>query len=129
MERGLQPAASSDSSAWSVQSFSSPIPHFVPLKDSGQSMCDPRCLQWQSVKICSHIVAVAEKIGKVSPFLHWCNDVTSVGMLNMPKGRGQKGGVPKRKRARKPAPEPKQTTSRQSLTTSSSTTPTLPAHH
>jgi hypothetical protein len=134
MERGLQPAASSDSSAWSVQSFSSPIPHFVTSKESGQFMCDPRCPQWESLKICSHTVAVAEKIGKLSPFLHWYNttikqlNVTSVGMLNMPKGRGQKGGVPKRKRARKPAPEPKQTTSRPSLTTSSSTTTASTSH-
>ena len=36
MERGLQRAASSDDSAWSVQLFSSPIPHFVTYKDNGQ---------------------------------------------------------------------------------------------
>ena len=126
MERGLQHAASSDNSAWSVQSFSSPVPHFVTSKESGQFMCDPQCPQWASLKICSHTLAVAEKMGQLSPFLHWYTtayqqvNVTSVGMLNMPKGRGQKGGVPKRKRARKSAPEPKQITSRPSPTTSTS---------
>ena len=127
MERGLQHAASSDSSARSVQSFSSPVPHFVTSKESGQFMCDPQCPQWESLKICSHTVAVAEKMGRLSPFLCWYTatnqrvNVTSVGMLNMPKGRGQKGGVPKRKRARKTAPEPEQITSRLSLASSSST--------
>ena len=84
MERGLQRAASSDSSAWSVQSFSS---HFVTSKESGQFMCDPQCPQWESLKICSHTVAVAEKMGRLSPFFtlvycsksagkrHLCGDV------------------------------------------------------
>ena len=89
-------------------------------------MCDPQCPQWVSLKICSHTLAVAEKTGQLSPFLHWYTtasqqiNITSVGMLNMPKGRGQKGGVPKWKRARKTAPEPKQITSRPSLTTPTS---------
>ena len=43
LEQGLQPAASSDRSAWSVQSFSSPIPLFVTSKENGQFMCDPPC--------------------------------------------------------------------------------------
>ena len=126
MERGLQQAASSDNSAWSVQSFSSPVPHFVTSKESGQFMCDAQCPQWVSLKICSHTLAVAEKTGQLSPFLHWYTtasqqiNVTSVGMLNIPKGRGQKGSIPKRKRARKTAPEPKQITCRPSLTTSTS---------
>ena len=128
--------ASSDSSVWSVQSFSSPIPHFVTSKESGQFMCDPHCPQWERLKICSHTVAVAEKVGKLSAFLHWYTttikqpNVTSAGMLNMPKGRGQKGGVPKRKHVRKPAPEPKQVTSRPSLTSSSSSiNPSASASH
>ena len=126
MERGLQRAASSDNSAWSVQSFSSPVPHFVTSKESGQFMCDPQCPQWVSLKICSHTLAVAEKMGQLSSFLHWYTtayqqvNVASVGMLNMPKGRGQKGGVPKRKRARRMETEPEQITSRPSLTTSAS---------
>ena len=126
MERGLQQAASTDNSAWSVQSFSSPVPHFVTSKDNGQFMCDPQCPQWTSLKICSHTLAVAEKTGRLSLFLQWHTttwqqaNVTCVGMLNMPKGRGQKGGVPKRKRTRKTAPEAEHITSRPSLTLSSS---------
>ena len=56
---------------------------------------------------------MAEKIGQLSLFfLHWYTiayqqeNVSSVGMLNMPKGRGQKSGVPKWKCARKLAPKP-----------------------
>ena len=99
--------------AWSVQSFTSPVPHFVTSKESGQFVCDPQCPQWVSLQICSHTLAVAEKMGQLSPFLHWYTtayqqmNVTSMEMLNMPKGRGQKGGVPKQKSARKSAPEPK----------------------
>lgn len=129
MERGLQPAASSDNSAWSVQSFSSLVPHFVTSQGNGQFLCDAQCPQWVNMKICSHTLAVAEKIGQLSSFLNWYSttnqhvNVTSVGMLNMPKGRGLKGGVPKRKRVRKSVSEPEQITSRPSLTTAISSTP------
>ena len=135
MERGLQRAASSDDSAWSVQSFSSPIPHFVTSKDSGQFLCDQQYPQWVSLKICSHTLAVADKVGQLSRFLHWhamahqLVNVTSVGMLNMPKGRGQKGGVPKRKRTRKSVSEPEQITSRPSLTSTPSASLTTSAPH
>lgn len=32
--------------------------------------------------------------------MHQTANITAVGMMNMPKGRGQKGGVPKCKRVR-----------------------------
>ena len=38
-ERGLQRAASSDLTAWSVQSLSSAVPHFITSKADGQFLC------------------------------------------------------------------------------------------
>lgn len=71
--------------------------------------------------MCGHTLAVAEKTGRLSAFLKWYAtkyqnvDITTVGMLNMPQGRGRKGGVPKRKRSRKQASDPVVVTSRPSL--------------
>ncbi len=121
-ERGLQRAASSDPNAWSVMSLSSSVPHFVTSKEDGQFLCDAQCPQWVSAKICSHTVALAERSGKLAAFLHWYmyistnqdTNITRLGMLNMPKGRGQKGGVPKRKRSRTKATEPEVVVSRPS---------------
>ena len=135
MDRGLQRAASSDNSAWSVQSFSSPVRHFITSKKSGQFICDPQVPQWVSLNICSHTLAVAKKMEQLSPFLHWYTtayeqvNVNLVGMLNMPKSRDQKGGVPKWKRPRKTASETEQITSKPSLTTSASRAVLLPAYH
>ena len=69
-ERGLQPATSSDPNAWSVQSASSAVPHFVTSKEDGQFLCDTHCPQWVSSKICSHTLAVDERCGKLAAFLH-----------------------------------------------------------
>lgn len=126
-ERGLQRAASSDPTAWTVQSFSSAVPHFVTSKPSGQYLCDPQCPQWISSKICSHTIAVAEHTGKLAAFLSWYvasnqkADITSLGLVNMPKGRGQKGGVPTRKCCRAKATAPEIVVSRLSLQSTSTT--------
>ncbi len=126
-ERGLHRAASSDPTAWSVQSLSSAVPHFVTSKADGQVLCDAQCPQWVSTKICSHTVAMAERSGKLAAFLKWYvstsqeTNVTNLGMLNMPKGRGQKGGIPKRKRSRAKASEPEVVVSRPSLRAAPST--------
>ena len=110
-----------------------PIPHFVTFKESGQFVWSS-CTQWENLKICSYTVALAEKVEKFAFYTGTMQQLSSqmspLGMLNITKGRGQKGGVPKWKRVRKPAPEPKQITSRPSLTTSlSSISPsTSPSH-
>lgn len=75
------------------------------------------------MKICSHTLVVGEKMGQLSPLLHWhvtTNQQVNVEMLNMPEGRGQKGGVLKQKSARNMVPEPEQIISIPSLTTTSS---------
>lgn len=120
-KRGLQRAASSDPTARSVQSSTSAVPHFITSKADGQFLCDTQCPQWVSSKICSHTVAVAERCGKLATFLNWYvttnqeTNITSLGLLNMPKGCGQKGGVPKRKRCRAKAVEPETVVLRPSL--------------
>ncbi len=84
-ERGIQHAASSDPTAWSVQSFSSAVPHFVTSKENGQFLCDAQCLQWVSTKICSHTVAAAERSGHLSKFLKWYVATTSVQTSPLPE--------------------------------------------
>lgn len=72
-DRGLQPAASSDLNAWSVQSASSAVPHFVTSKEGGQYLCNTYCTQWVSSKICSHSMAVAEsgwEVGCISSVVY-----------------------------------------------------------
>lgn len=87
------------------------MPHFVTSKENGQYLFDTHCPQWVSSKICSHTLAVAEICGKLANFLHWYistnqdTNVTALGLLNMPRCRGQKGGVPKRKRSKTSDPE------------------------
>lgn len=65
-----------------------------------------------SSQICSHILVAAEINGELKMFLQWytSNDlqpnVTQLGMAGLPRGRGRKGGIPKRKRLRTPAASP-----------------------
>ena len=54
-----------------VKSNSHPCPHHVTLKKSGQYCCDSECPNWQSLCICSHSVAAAEKEGDLEPFIEW----------------------------------------------------------
>ena len=56
--------------------------------------------------ICSHSVAVAELNDALAAFITWFNqcdsqpNVTTLAMTGLPRGRGRKGGVPKRTRQR-----------------------------
>lgn len=66
-------------------------------------MCDDNCLQWKSSQICSHVVAVSEKLGELSSFLKWfisTKQQPNVAMHGLPAGSGRKGNVPKRKRSK-----------------------------
>ena len=54
-----------------IKSNSHPCPHHVTLKKSGQYCCDRECPNWQSLCICSHSVAAAEKEGDLKPFVEW----------------------------------------------------------
>ena len=93
-----------------VTSRSGSLP--VQVVSPGHYICDKNCLQWTSSQICSHTLAAAEINGDLQLFLQWytSNDVqpniTQLATANLPKGRGQKGGIPKRKRLRTPAASP-----------------------
>ena len=93
-----------------ASSFSSKTPHFVSSRFGGQYVCDSACIHWNSAKICSHTLAVAESNGELNQFLQWYSisgvspNITRLGMEGLPKGRaGQKGGRSKRKRTRSDA--------------------------
>ena len=90
-----------------VKSNSRPRPHHVTLKKSGQYCCDSECPNWQSLCICSHSVAAAEKEGDLEPFVEWYKrskklpNLTKLITTKMPKGRGRKGGTaPPKKKAK-----------------------------
>ena len=45
-------------------------PHYVQLKNC-KYLCDKECIQFQCMKICSHVVAVAQKSGRLDEYLRW----------------------------------------------------------
>ena len=99
MGNGITAAPSDDKKARMASSFSGKTPHFVSSRSGGQYVCDSACIQWNSAKICSHTLAVAEANGELKQFLQWYStsgvspNITVLGMEGLPKGRaGQKGG-------------------------------------
>lgn len=91
-----------------VRSYSSTRPHLVIAKKNGQYACDGECPNWKSLSICSHAVAAAEKSGDLIEYIGWLTktkkpspNLTKLVLTNMPKGRGQKGNAPPRKRKKK----------------------------
>ena len=99
MGNGITAAPSDDKKARMTSSFSGKTPHFVSSRSGGQYVCDSTCIQWNSAKICSHTLAVAEANGELKQFLQWYStsgvspNITILAMEGLPKGRaGQKGG-------------------------------------
>ena len=110
MDNCITAAPGDDKRARMVSSFSSKTPHFVSSRTKSQYVCDSACVQWNSSKICSHTLAVAETNGELKDFLQWYStsrvspNITNLAMEGLPKGRaGQKGGRAKRKRTRSDA--------------------------
>ena len=69
MGNGITAAPSDDRRARMASSFSGKTPHFVSGRSNGQYVCDSACIQWNSAKICSHTLAVAETNGELRQFL------------------------------------------------------------
>ncbi|MCG8621954.1 MAG: hypothetical protein MJE68_08180, partial [Proteobacteria bacterium] len=92
MGNGITAAPSDDRRARMASSFSGKTPHFVSGRSNGQYVCDSACIQWNSAKICSHTLAVAETNGELRQFLQWyttsgvCPNITVLGMEGLPKG-------------------------------------------
>ena len=90
-----------------VKSTSGSRPHLVTFKKSGQYACDNECPNWKSMGVCSHSVAAAQDNNDLVTFIEWMKktkrspNLTKLLVAKMPKGRGQKGGVPPRKRKKK----------------------------
>ena len=65
-----------------VASKSGDAPHFVktPPTLTGQFICDDRCLNYKTYKICSHTVAAAESSGKLREFVAWYKKNKSVNL-------------------------------------------------
>ena len=54
-----------------VKSYSGSRPHLVKVKKCAQYCCDGDCPNWQSLHLCSHTVATAEKAGQLQAFVEW----------------------------------------------------------
>jgi len=118
---GITPAPGVDSKARMVISHSQVAPHHVRSCSDGRYLCDSNCLQWMSSQVCSHTLAVAEQNGELLKFLQWYvklgqgPNFSSIALSGLPKGRGQKGGRPKRQRAKSSNPVPDNYTLRPGL--------------
>lgn len=111
-KNAITPAPGNDTKARMVLSLSQNVPHHIRSCSNGQYLCDNNCPQWMSSQICSHTLAVAEQNSELLNFLEWYvklgqgPNLSSLGLSGLPKGRGQKGGRPKRQRARSTTPAP-----------------------
>ena len=87
-----------------VLSRSGKRPHLILPCKGGRFKCDSDCLNFKSLGICSHSVAVAECNNLLTEFLaHFQKakkkpNFTAVSLHGVPAGSGKKGGVAPRKR-------------------------------
>ncbi len=90
-----------------VASRSGSRPHLVTKGKDGLYHCDGECANYRSLKMCSHVVAVAQVNGDLLRFVESFGkkrrhpNLTKLALHGMPAGRGRKGQQPPRKRARK----------------------------
>ena len=87
--------APGDADGWMVKSYSGPRPHYIrKLKNS--IACDDHYLSYNSMKICSHTVALALKTQCLSKFLKWfvtskhSPNFTSLAEAGKPASAGKK---------------------------------------
>ena len=103
-EHAIVPAPGQSPEAKMVLSYSGKAPHMVTPVGGGGLNCDANCVNWKSLGICSHSIAVAEINGKLAHFISFVQkkkkrpNLTNLTTTTMPRGRGRKGGVPPRKR-------------------------------
>ena len=89
-------APGSDEKAHSVISSSGNPPHMVTLRKNGQYVCDKSCANRNSLRICSHTVAVAELNRDLSQFVSWLikakkrPSLTKLVVTNMPMAGARK---------------------------------------
>ena len=91
----------------------SQMPHMVNVKSTGAVDCDKNCMHFVTFKICSHVLAVADRNGVLQRFLNFYNkkkispNLSALANANLPDTRGKKptkstqkrkGGDPNRRR-------------------------------
>ena len=95
-QRGFAVASSHDPSK----------PHVVTPLASGEVKCSG-CPQFNRLSICSHSIAIAEKVSILRKFLSWYTNIkpkpnfSQAANQGMPDGRGKKGERPSRKQKSK----------------------------
>lgn len=120
-ENGIILAPGDNTKARMVLSYSQNTPHPVRSHSDGRYLCESHCIQWMSSQICSHTLAVAEHNGDLMNFLQWYiksgqnPNISALGLSGLPRGRGQKGGKPKRQRSKVPPTTPDNYTLRPGL--------------
>ena len=105
-DSAIVPALGHPADSCMVLSRSGKRPHLVTPKKNGGFSCDEECQQYRSSKVCSHVVAVAERSQRLRALLLSLQREKSSGpslsklaLTTMPKGRGRKGSkVPPRKK-------------------------------
>ena len=81
-------------------------PHSVRVSDTGRVTCNESCVRWARHNICSHTVAVAEKVEMLSKYLQWFRNrrktvtLTKVAEVGAPQTSGQKHKATQRKKGR-----------------------------
>ena len=68
-KEAIVPAPGQVPEARMVLSYSGKVPHMVTPNKSRSFCCDSSCVNWKSLDICSHTVAVAEVNGKLYLFV------------------------------------------------------------
>ena len=104
-QHGMSPAPGQPEEARMVLSRSGKRPHLILPCKRGHFKCDSDCLNFKSLGICSHSVAVAECNNLLTEFLaHFQKakkkpNFTAVSLHGVPAGSGKKGGgVPRKRR-------------------------------
>ena len=103
-QHGMSPTPGQPEEARMVLSCSDKRPHLVLPCKGGRFKCDSDCLNFKSLGICSHSVAIAECNNLLTEFLaHFQKakekpNFTSVSLHGVPAGSCKKGGVVPRRR-------------------------------
>ena len=103
----IVPAPGHPPEAKMVASRSGSRPHLVTKGKDGLFHCDSECANYRSLKMCSHVVAVAQVNEELFDFVELFAkkkqqpNLTRLAVHGMPTGRGRKGQQPPRKKARK----------------------------
>ena len=101
----IMKAPGRDHNNYMVTSSSTNVPHLVAVDDSkGSFICDKNCAQFSSVKICAHVLSVADHVGQLPSFLtHFKKtsmkkNLTTLANFGLPSDRGKKASKSTQKR-------------------------------